>query len=104
MFGIVATITVVGIVFTSINIDKYSLLSVICHLINGWSVLIALPFLLTNIGLNGVIFTVLGGIMYSVGALIYWKGANIKYMHSIFHFFCLAGTIFHFFSIYLFIL
>ena len=104
MFGIVATITTIGIIFTSINIDKYSLLSVICHLVNGWSVLFALPFLLNNIGVNGVVFTVLGGVMYSVGALLYWKGAHIKYMHSIFHFFCLAGTIFHFFAIYLFIL
>lgn len=104
MFGIVAGITVIGITFTAINIDKFSFVSVLCHLINGWSVLFALPFMLNNIGLNGVIFTVMGGIMYSIGAVLYWRGAKIKYIHSIFHFFCLAGTIFHFLAIYLFIL
>ena len=38
LFSIVALSTTLGIIFTSINIEKYQILSVILHLINGWSI------------------------------------------------------------------
>jgi hemolysin III len=104
MFSIVLTITVIGIVFTAIDIDKYSFISVICHLLNGWSILLAIPSLIKTMGLNGILFIIMGGIMYSIGSILYWKGANKKYIHSIFHFFCLAGSLMHFFAIYLYLL
>ena len=104
MFGIVTTITTLGIIFTAIDIDRFQVVSVICHLINGWSVLLGIPSLLNNIDYHGILFLILGGVMYSLGAILYGIGAHKKYMHSIFHFFCLAGSIFHFLAIYLFIL
>lgn len=104
LFSIVTTITIIGIVLSSVAIDKFQIFEVICHLINGWSVLIAIKTLYANITFMGVLFLLLGGIMYSLGAILYCLGAKRKYMHSIFHFFCLAGTIFHFIAIYLYIL
>ena len=87
-----------------IAIDKFQVFEVICHLINGWSILIAIKTLYNNITFMGVLFLLLGGIMYSLGAILYGIGVKKKYMHSIFHFFCLAGTIFHFIAIYMYIL
>src|SRR5574344_1006963 len=104
MFAIVGIITILGIVFTSINIDKYSFLSVIFHLLNGWSIFLALPILINTMSMMGVFYIILGGLFYSIGAILYWKGAHKKYMHSIFHFFCLAGTLMHFLAIYLFLI
>jgi len=46
---------------------------------------------------------ILGGVTYTVGAIIYLIGKKIKYMHSIWHFFVLGGSIFHFFAIYMFV-
>ena len=104
LFAFVGCITVLGIVFTSIDIDRYDKISVICHLVNGWSILVAIPSLFNTMGLIGIIYLVLGGVMYSVGALIYNIGAHVKYMHSIFHMFCLLGSLFHFISIYFYLL
>lgn len=104
LFAFVAIITTLGITFTAIDIDRFQLFSVICHLLNGWSVVIGVGSLLSNIGKIGVLFLVLGGIMYSLGAILYGIGAKKKYMHCVFHFFCLAGSIFHFLCIYLYIL
>jgi hemolysin III len=104
LFGIVTGITLIGIIFTATDIDKFSFISVVCHLLNGWSILFAIPALMQNMGLNGIIYIVLGGIMYSLGAILYWIGAHKKYMHSIFHFFCLAGTLFHFLVVYFYLL
>ncbi|MBQ1344717.1 hemolysin III family protein, partial [Candidatus Saccharibacteria bacterium] len=63
-----------------------------------------IPVLVQSMGWGGLLFLILGGVAYSLGALLYALGAKIKYMHCIFHIFCLAGTILHFFAIYLFLL
>lgn len=104
LFGLVTTVTIVGIVLSSIAIDKFQIFEVICHLINGWSIIIAIKTLYLNISFMGVLFLILGGVMYSLGAILYGIGSKKKYMHSIFHFFCLTGTIFHFIAIYIYIL
>lgn len=104
LFGIVSLITIIGIVLSCCSLDKFQIFEVICHLINGWSILIAIKTLYHSITLMGILFLVLGGIMYSLGAILYRIGAKKKYIHSIFHFFCLAGTIFHFIAIYIYLL
>lgn len=104
LFGIVTTITIIGIILSSIATDKFQVFEVICHLINGWSALIGIKYLYINIGFYGILFLIIGGLMYSLGAILYGLGAHKKYMHSIFHFFCLAGTIFHFLTIYIYLL
>lgn len=103
-FSIVLFVTALGITLSAINVDKYQAMEVICHLINGWSVLFFSKQLISNIGSNGFIFIILGGVMYSLGAILYGIGSRKKYIHSIFHFFCLVGTLFHFLAIYLYII
>lgn len=104
LVSIVGVITLLGIIFTCIDIDRFQVSSVICHLLNGWSAIFGINELYLNCGFNAVLFLVLGGIMYSIGAILYKIGAHTKYIHSVFHFFCLAGTVFHFLCVYLFIL
>lgn len=104
LFGFVALTTTIGITLTAVNTDRFQLLEVICHLLNGWSVLIALPQLYHHMGFTGVLLLILGGVAYSIGAIIYNLGAKRKYFHSVFHFFCIAGTVLQWLSIYLFLL
>lgn len=104
LFGFVTLITLIGIILSSISMDKLQVFEVICHLLNGWSILIGMKSLYLNMSFNGIFLLLIGGILYSVGAILYGIGAKKKYMHSIFHFFCLGGTIFHFFAIYFYLL
>ena len=101
LFGIVALVTTLGIIFSSISIDKFQVVEVICHLLNGWSILFGIPALLTTMGQKGVIYLVIGGIMYTLGSILYGIGSQKKYMHCIFHVFCLIGTFFHFLAVYI---
>lgn len=103
-FGITAFTTLIGIFSSCINIDKVQLIEVICHLLNGWSVVFFSKILLQNIGLIGLILIILGGVMYTLGAILYGIGSKRKYIHSIFHFFCIFGTILHYISIYKYVL
>ena len=100
----VSVFAVTGIVFNAIWVDRFKALSVVCHLVSGWSILIAVPRLLETMGREGVLFLVLGGVLYSAGAALYGIGAKKKYMHSVFHLFCLAGTFFHFWAVYAYLL
>lgn len=104
LFAFVAAVSVVGIVFSAINTDKFQVLEVVCHLLNGWSILVGLPQLFQRMQFGGVLLLLLGGVFYSIGAILYGVGARKKYMHSVFHFFCLAGTVLQWLSIYLYLL
>lgn len=102
IFGIVWTITIIAIILNSINVDKYQLASVICHLFLGWGSLIILNPLVKASSIHAVWILIIGGIIYTIGSILYGIGKKIPYMHSIFHFFVLGGSIFHFFFIYLY--
>ena len=103
-FGISAFITAIGITFSAINVDKNQKIEVACHLINGWSALFLIKKLISNIGKYGVILIIAGGLIYSIGTILYALGSKKKYIHSVSHFFCIAASICHYFAIYLFIL
>ena len=104
LFGVIGAFTIIGIVFTAINVDKYKVIATICHVINGWSILIGIPELINNAGHEGLLFMILGGVMYTIGSILYGLGSKKKYMHCIFHVFCLLGTFFHFWSIYMYLI
>ena len=57
-----------------------------------------------NMTYVGFWLIVLGGIFYTVGAIIYGIGSKKKYMHSVFHVFCGVGSLFHYLAIYLYLL
>lgn len=103
-FAIVMISAIVGIVFNAIDVDKYEKISLACYLFMGWIIIFAFKPLYTAVGFNGICLLVTGGIIYSIGAIIYKIGDSKKYFHSIWHFFVLGGTIMHFFTIYLYVL
>lgn len=104
LFIAITIITLIGVLLTAIKIDKTQVLQVICHLLSGWGALFFISQLKNSLGINGLILLIIGGVMYSIGSLLYAIGRKRKYMHSIFHVFCLLGTLFHFLCVYLFLL
>ena len=42
---------------------------------------------------------IVGGVLYSLGCIFYVK-KSIKYFHSIWHIFVVAGSILHWFSVF----
>ena len=83
---------------------RYQLAAVICQLLSGWSILMGVCNLRASAGLQGLIWMIAGGAMYTIGAILYGIGKNRKYCHSVFHVFCLLGTFCHFWAIYKYLL
>lgn len=104
VFGIIWGLTAVGIVFNAIDVDRYEKVSGIINVVMGWLVVLPGRILYSRIGAMGIILLLAGGVIYSVGAILYSIGSRKKYFHSIFHFFVLGGSILFFLSIYLTVL
>ncbi len=104
LFGIVWGVGILGIVLNAVNLKRFAKLSVACYIAMGWAVLFASRQLIASIDRAGFWLLLAGGIAYTVGAVLYGIGSKKKYFHSVFHFFCLIGTVLHFFSIYLYVL
>ncbi len=95
LFGINAFCTVLGIVFNSINLERWSKPSVVLYVIMGWSVLIGAKSVISAVDAAGIALLVGGGAAYTAG-IIFYK-ARKKYMHFVWHIFVLAGTVLHYF-------
>ena len=101
---VVGLFSFVGIFLTIIDIKKYQLLSVLCHLICGWSIVFGISSLLYHISFYGVVFLLLGGLFYTIGAILFGIGSKVPYIHCVFHVFCLLGTFSHFYCVYFYVL
>lgn len=104
VFGIVWAAAIVGITLNSINLQKFKVFSMICYLLMGWIIIFAFAPLKNALLFNGLVLLILGGVAYSIGAIVYGIGSKRKYFHSIWHFFVLVGSILHFLSIYFYVL
>ncbi len=98
IFGCIWAAAVFGIVLSSINLEKFSKISTICYIIMGWAIVFAIKPLYEQLSTFCLIMLILGGLMYS-GGVYFYKRKDVKYFHSIWHLFVLAGTIMHFFSV-----
>lgn len=92
------TMVVAGILYKSISTKSLPKLSLTIYLIMGWTALMFIPSLISNSSLMFMIFIVLGGVMYSIGAVFY-AIHNLKYSHVIWHFFIVVASIFHYIAI-----
>jgi len=103
IFGILWGITILGIVLNSINLEKFKKFSMICYILMGWCIIFAIKPIVATVDFGGILLLFLGGVFYTGGVLFYRK-KSVKYMHSIWHLFVLAGSIMHFFSILFFVI
>ena len=98
-------VIVIGIVFNSININKFKIVSFIMYIAAGWTIIFASYEIYMAIGQNGFLLLLFGGISYTLGSILYGLGGKYSvWFHTVFHFFVLAGTILQFISIYLYVI
>ena len=104
IFGIIWIMAIIGIVLNSIDIKKFKKFSMICYLAMGWCIIFTAHLLPKILKPSGLMLLILGGIAYTIGAILYGVGKKKKWMHSVFHMFILLGSILHFFCILLYVM
>lgn len=83
----------IGILLNAISLDNrvIKVISMILYIAMGWMILYTTGF--TLIPKLSFIFILIGGIIYTIGSILYGIGHTNKWFHSIFHIFVLLGTI-----------
>lgn len=106
IFGVVWGVSALGITLNAIDLKKYNVFSVISYLVLGWCIVIPGKTAISIIPKGGFILLLLGGVAYTIGAVLYAvAGAKVhRYMHSIFHIFVVIGSILHYLCIFFYIL
>ncbi len=104
IFGIVWGLAAIGIVFAAIDHKKFAKFSMVCYIGMGWCILIAAKVTLEAVPVRGLMWLLFGGIAYTIGAIIYGVGKKHRYFHSVFHIFCLIGSIMQFVCIFFYVI
>ncbi len=104
LFGIIWGIAILGITLNSIDLKKYKVFSMICYLVMGWCIIVRINVIIELLGWGAFGMLLSGGIAYTIGALFYGIGKKKKWMHSVFHIFCVIGSVLHFLMVLLYII
>lgn len=99
LFGIVWGAAAIGIVLNSIDLEKFSKISVVCYIAMGWVIIIAVKPLMNSMPFISFALLVAGGVFYTIG-VIFYAIKKVKYFHSVWHIFTVIGSALHYFSVF----
>ncbi len=95
-------LTALAVTLTAIDLKKYSVFSMICYIGMGWAVIPFWRQTLAVLTRSGFLLLLLGGIAYTIGAVLYGIGSKKRWMHSVFHIFVVLGSLLQFLSVLLY--
>ncbi len=105
LFGVIWALAILGVVWKSCGLQVKGWISALFYIFMGWLSLIATFPLLEELPLDGFFWLVLGGVLYTVGAIFFGVDTLVKgelrkrlwvTFHDVFHLFVIAGSLSHF--------
>ncbi|MCR5577666.1 MAG: hemolysin III family protein [Prevotella sp.] len=99
LFSFVWACAIAGTIVSFIRLKEHSNLETFCFVGMGLSILVAFKPLMDSVSEAAIIWLIAEGVCYITGALFYTFHRK-KYMHSIFHFFVLAGSVCHIIAVW----
>jgi hemolysin III len=98
IFGIIWGLALAGVIFKVwFYRSKFRLLSTILYMVMGWVIVIAIVPVIEHTPFTTLWFLLAGCLSYTLSPFFYlWRSK--PYLHGVFHFFILGGTICHFFG------
>ncbi|MFP4658047.1 MAG: PAQR family membrane homeostasis protein TrhA [Desulfonatronovibrionaceae bacterium] len=98
IFGAVWGLALLGIILKWTGIHRFRRLSLVLYLGMGWMCLIALKEMITHVPAVGLYFLLAGGFCYSAGVVFYVR-KTVRFSHTVWHIFVLAGSALHYFAV-----
>jgi hemolysin III len=98
LFGVIWGLAVVGVVFKSVAIGRFAVMSAVVYLFMGWFVVIAARPLIHAISWHGMLWIAAGGLAYTAG-IAFFAFDRVRYFHALWHVFVLGGSVAHFFAV-----
>ena len=88
-----------GTIVSLVRLKEHSNVETACFVLMGLSVLVAFGPLMDAVSPAAVAWLIAEGVCYITGALFYSLNKR-RYMHSVFHFFVLAGSVCHIIAVW----
>lgn len=99
LFGLVWSMAAMGVALKAFDRLSHPGLSTGLYLLMGWLVLIAAVPLVERVPFAGVMWLVAGGLAYTLGVVFFVLDSRLRYAHTVWHGFVVAGTTCHFFAV-----
>ena len=99
LFSFVWLCAIAGTIVSFARLKEHSNIETFCFIGMGLSVLVAFKPLIDSVSTAAFVWIVAEGVAYITGALFYSLNKR-RYMHSVFHFFVLAGSICHIIAVW----
>lgn len=109
MFIGIWTCAFMGIIFKMVWFNAPRWISTLSYVLIGWISIFLIPALSKTMSIAGIVLLFLGGVSYTLGAVIYatkWPRikSNIFGFHEIFHLFVMLGSFFHYFMVFKYVI
>ena len=104
VFGVFWGMSAFAALLNAIDLKKYKVFSIISYLAIGWCVVFTVKPVYESIGFEGFFWLLAGGVLYTVGAVLYMLGHKKRYIHSVFHIFIDLASVCHFICILFYVL
>ena len=101
-WGIFAFCWLCAIVGTSLSLyslKKHNLLETVCYVLMGLTIVVAMKQFYNAVPLRVFLWVVGEGVAYITGAVFY-SFHKVKYIHTVFHFFVLLGSVCHMLAVW----
>lgn len=90
---------IVGTGLSLYSLKKHNILETVCYVLMGLTILVATKQFYDAVALPVFLWVVGEGVAYITGAVFY-SFHKVKYIHTVFHFFVLLGTICHMIAVW----
>lgn len=93
VFGAEWALAAFAATFTAIDHNKYKKLSMVFYILMGWFIVLCFRQTVEVLTIEGMLWILLGGISYTIGAVLYGIGSKKPVFHTVFHVFVVIGTL-----------
>jgi len=98
LFGVMWGLALAGVLFKLWFVDHFPILSTSLYVAMGWLGVIAAKPILAYIPATGLLWLLIGGLMYSIG-VVFYALKKLPYSHVVWHVFVMAGSTCHYVAI-----
>jgi hemolysin III len=102
LFAVIWGLAIGGIVLEAVSRGRMRRVQLLLYLVMGWGIVAAARPLVRELATGGLALLLAGGLAYTLGVVFFvWRR---PFHHAVWHIFVLAGSICHFFAVFLYVI
>lgn len=103
LFALVWVLAIVGVLLETLPVEPPKWVPMVIYLGMGWLVVVAIKPLLGSLPEGGLALLTAGGLAYT-GGVAFYALKRVRYMHTVWHVFVLAGSLLQFLAVLFYVM